>query len=124
MDKKQILSSATIAVFAGILLAWAPSTAYAGVNDNSAMITREVGCNVFIDPYVAFSADIEIIIENNSRAIKMCQFTNVENPPLQKAQTFEGFFCDVDGIETFDSFFVVTPEGNGVLKCKVDLKDI
>ena len=120
MIRKQILSSVTIAAFAAILLAWAPSTAYAGA-DNSATVIRDFGCFVNIGGHFGSTSEMTHSVTNNNKLVLTCHFTGVTNPPAEDAEVFKGFLCGTFAGVTANTFFVATPSGNGMLRCIVDL---
>ncbi len=127
MNRKQILSSATIAVFAGILLAWAPSAAYAGgPMIGMAFTATGVACTVPDGNFNAvFTTDPDnIVVEANSanNNIKLsCHASGVANSSGH-AVVFKGFLC---GIITDDQFVItantratVSADGEVSMTCK------
>ena len=116
MNRKQILSSVTIAAIAGILLAWAPSAAYAGTS-NSATVITEFGC--FLGSNVGGPANsVEQHSVTNKNTSKLtCHFTGLSF--TDQAQIFKGFPCGTFAGLTTDSMAVVDDEGNGMLRCIV-----
>ena len=122
MNRKQILSSATIAALAGILLAWAPSAAYAGGGgggggfESPATVAEGWGCG--IGPSLGgpgFTTDTHSIINKKFTKIT-CHFTGLT--PQDPALINRGFACGTfAGGVTTDTMMVVDDEGNGMLRC-------
>ena len=123
MNRKQILSSATIAAFAAILLAWAPSTAYAGNGSfgSPATVITEFGCTLIEadggGPGGSFTTDSHSVTNKNV-SVLVCHFTDVPNDTGQ-AIKHSGFACGTSAGLTFDSRSVVDDEGNATLWCKI-----
>ena len=89
MNRKQILSSATIAVFAGILLTWAPTAAYGGGGFQSPA-TVEEGWGCFVTSAIGgpgFTTDTHSVINKNFTKIT-CHFTGLT--PQDPALIFRG----------------------------------
>ena len=117
MNRKQILSSATIAVFAGILLTWAPTAAYGGGGFQSPA-TVEEGWGCFVTSAIGgpgFTTDTHSVINKNFTKIT-CHFTGLT--PQDPALIFRGFGCStLSGGGTTNSFMVVDENGDGMLRC-------
>ena len=115
MNRKQILSSATIAAIAGILLAWAPSAAYGGGFTSPAVVSEGWGCGIgdtIGGP--GFTTDTHSII--NKKFTKLtCNFTGLT--PQDPALITRGFDCGTNAGVTSDTIMVVDDEGNGMLRC-------
>ncbi len=96
MNRKQVLSGATIAAFTVILLTWAPSTAYAGV-DNSADVETEFagGCIVLDENRVPTAADLGKFVQNKKTGMVSCHAFGVTNNSGED-QTFGGG-CQITG---------------------------
>ena len=98
MNRKQILSSVTIAAFAGILLTWAPSAAYAGVepDNEGATVVMGQGCSFGSSlGGPAFTDDPSKNVLNNNRVKLTCVFEDVFNDS-GKAKHFSGFTCGIN----------------------------
>jgi len=79
MNRKQVLSSVTIAAVAGILLAWAPGAAYAGIESNAAVVVQE-GCQFPIVENGGFlTADDSQFVSNKKTANISCHTYGVPN---------------------------------------------
>ena len=129
MNRKQILSSATIAVFAGILLTWAPSTAYAG--NNAAIVIHSPDSCGYIDENgnpIFFEGRV-LFVANKNHGMIVCQLKDVANTTGQaihwQGTCFIGDFAAgiaIDG--TFKE--TISQHDNGVtgdmtLKCTGDV---
>ena len=98
MNRKQVLSGTTIAAFAAILLAWAPSTAYAGVDNMPALVTKDGGCAIPIDPDDLFgsivASDSNTFVANKKHFTAQCIAFGVPNT-TGTAYSFD-FGCQAD----------------------------
>ena len=116
MNRKQVLSSVTIAAIATILLAWAPSTAYAGVFVGpEATVIMDFGCSLAPDDGGPGFTTESHSVENKNFTKLTCHFTGL--PFTDQAQIFKGFLCNTFAGLTTDSMSVVDDEGNGMLRC-------
>ena len=117
MNRKQILSSVTIAAIATILLAWAPSAAY-GWGGFSSPATITEGFNCFIGAELGgpgFTTDTHSVINKKNTKIT-CHFTGLT--PQDPALINRVFACGTfAGGVTTDTMMVVDDEGNGMLRC-------
>ena len=124
MNRKQILSITTIAALAGILLAWAPSAAYAGVE--GAIITKDFGCVVLDgngNGHFASADDAQVTIEVDTEAgttTLVCVVKGVAPPPTNRAVVQEGFACGTFAGLADASHSVVTRSGVSVLTCHIN----
>ena len=79
MTRDKILNGITITAISAILLAWAPSTAYAGVESNAAVVVQE-GCQFPIVENGAFlAADASQFVSNKNNANVSCHQFGVPN---------------------------------------------
>ena len=121
MNRKQILSVTTITAFAAILLAWAPSAAYAG--NGGATVITEFGCFLAEadggGPGGSFTTDSHSVTNKNMSKI-VCHFTGVPND-TGAAIHHSGFTCGTFGTSTTDTKSVVSELGDATLVCKVTL---
>ena len=120
MNRKQILSGVTIAALSAILLAWAPSAAYAG--NGGATITRDFGCSVFDGNRNLVQADhvtLEVDSEGDTTTL-VCIAHGVAPTPTNRADVQKGFTCGTFMGTTTDSHSVVTRSGVSVLTCHIN----
>ena len=113
MIRNKILSGTVIAAFAAILLAWAPSAAYAG--NGGATVITEFGCSLIpADGGPGFTTDTHAV--GNGNNVKMtCHFTGLT--PQSPAFIKKGFLCGTPFGLTTNTMVVVDDEGNGMLRC-------
>ena len=120
MNRKQILSITTIAALAGILLAWAPSAAYAG--NGGAAVIHDFGCNLFDGTGALVAANkvtISVATEAGTTTL-VCTAHGVTPPPTNRALVTEGFLCGTALGSTTDTHSVVTRSGVSVLTCHIN----
>jgi len=116
MNRKQVLSSVTIAAIATILLAWAPSAAYAGFSSPATVIT-EFGCSLATaEGGPGGTTDTHSVVNKNFHKIT-CHFTGLT--PQDPALINKGFVCGTFLGLTTDSMAVVDENGDGMLRCIV-----
>jgi len=127
MTRSKILTATVIASIGAILLAWAPSAAYAGGSGpmiGMAFTDEGFFCGMLgPDGFVVQADPDNIIVESNdnNNHIKLnCHFEGVPNS-TGKVFKLDGILC---GIGTDDQFVlttnskvVVTPDGEGLLTC-------
>jgi hypothetical protein len=113
------ISAITITAISAILLAWAPSTAYAG--NNAADVIMDSNCLILF-PWEPSSALIDFTsIQTESQpgvSILICQGSVPPNPdgkPFKES----GFLCVTDIGITDDTKKVISPTGKAILTCKV-----
>jgi len=106
-------------MISAILLAWAPSAAYAGA-DNSATIIKDFGCFIDIGGHEGLTFQMTHLVVNKNKEVVTCHFKGLTNPPAA-AETFTGWLCFTLTGDTTNTFFVVNPSGNGMIRCIVDL---
>ena len=118
MNRKQILSSATIAVFAGILLTWAPTAAYGGgglPSENPAIIMEGFGCSInALIGGPGFTTDTHSMVNKNN-AKMTCHFTGLT--PQDPSLISRNFGCNTPGGFTSNTLMVVDENGDGMLRC-------
>ena len=113
------ITAITITAIGAILLSWAPSAAYAGA-DNSATITKDFGCFIEIGGHFGLTFQMTHSVVNNNKEVLTCHFTGLTNPPA-KTEVFKGWDCGTFAGSTTNTFFIVNPSGNGMIRCIVDL---
>ena len=109
MNRKQILSSATIAAITGMLLVWAPSAAYAN---------EGVPATVGGGPGGSFSDGKTHTVTNKNMSKIVCHFKDVPNDTGADI-VHEGFICGTFAGATTDTFSIVNVDGNATLVCKL-----
>ena len=120
MNRKQILSVTTITAFAAILLAWAPSAAYAG--NGGAAVIHEFGCNLFDgdgDLVAATQVNIAVDSEGDTTTL-VCTAQGVDPSPTKRPVIQEGFGCNTLFGFTTDTRSVVTSSGVSILTCHIN----
>jgi len=114
MTRNKILNAITITAISAILLAWAPSTAYAGFSSPATVIT-EFGCALgSADGGPGFTTDTHSVVNKNFHKIT-CHFTGLT--PQDPALINKGFVCGTFLGLTTDSMAVVDENGDGMLRC-------
>jgi len=125
MNRKQVLSSATIAVFAGILLAWAPSAAYAGANGADVFRFTDEICT-FIDgngnlvSVEGGHGNVVITNSHNGNVNGFCKAKGVPNDTgAEVVWNFgnTGLACQVGGLITQHWEITVSEDGNAIFHC-------
>lgn len=97
-----------------------------GGDNNAAVVEKGIGCFVnwaAIDDDYGYSEVVwtneTILVSNNGGNVMLtCQFTDVANPPMSIVKG-EGFDCGTSYGITNDSKALVTPDGDGMLKCMI-----
>ncbi len=129
MNRKQILSAITISALSAILLAWAPTTAYAGADPPFGMradVSKGFLCSV---PGVNADGNLisgglttdTILVEANSKTgvvVLKCKLKGGVNDSGVD-QEFFGFGCGVPGGVTTNTHVSVSAEGNVMMTCKL-----
>ena len=118
-----------IAAFAAILLAWAPSTAYAGVDNSATVIHNPNGCAVLDGNGNVIFFEGGILVANKNHGMMSCHLKDVVNTTGQAVRVsgicFLGDLSEGIGIHgTFKS--VVSQHDNGTtgdatLVCRGDV---
>jgi len=121
MTRSKILTVTVIASIGAILLAWAPSMAYAGAPSNGATITKDFGCFISIGGHFGTTSEMTHSVVNKNKSVLTCHFTGITNPPAEDAEVFKGWTCGTFAGSTTDTFFVVTPSGNGMIRCILNI---
>ena len=98
MNRKQILSGSVVAAFAALLLAWAPTEAFAGTEPESpaAIVVMGQGCSfgaLLGGP--AFTTDPSKNVLNKNRVKLTCVFEDVFNDS-GAAKHFKNFLCGIN----------------------------
>jgi len=130
MNRKQILSAITISALSAILLAWAPTTAYAGADPPFGM-RAEINNNFFCgvpganaDGNIIFGGvttdSHEVTANSNTGVVVLkCKLKGVVNDSGVD-QEFFGFGCGTSGGgTTINTHASVSAEGNVMMTCKV-----
>ena len=74
------ITAITITAIGAILLAWAPTTAYAGVDNSAQVILDSVsGCIVFDETLDAHPAERSHFVQNKKTAKVTCQASGIPN---------------------------------------------
>jgi len=125
MNRKQILSSATIAAIATILLAWAPSAAYAGANGADVIRFTDTTC-VFIDGngnIVLVEGGHGNVVTTNSHNGNVNGFCKAKGVPngtgAEVVWNFGNttFLCEIGGLITQNWEITVSEDGNAIFHC-------
>ena len=114
------ITAITITAIGAILLAWAPSMAYAGAPSNGATITKDFGCFINLGGHFGTTDEMSRTVVNNNREVLTCHFTGITNPPTE-TEIFKGWGCSTFSGGTTNTFFIVNPSGNGMIRCIVDI---
>ena len=129
MNRKQILSAITISALSAILLAWAPTTAYAGadppfgmradiLNDfNCGVPGADAGGNIIFGGITTDSKEVTANSKTGVVVLKCKLKGGVNDSGVD--QEFFGFGCGTTGGFTTDTHASVSAEGNIMMTCKL-----
>jgi len=127
MTRNKILSGTVIAAVAAILLAWAPSTAYAGgPSNNGAMVFHEGNCSWISGATggIVFADNVQAVFNENWFKLT-CHFFGVPNTTGGDVNFDEtNSFCNIGGqaathIRGTLSFIEGDPDtGNLTIQCR------
>ena len=127
MTRKKILSGITITAIAAILVAWAPSVAYAGAPSPAAFIVQGGACNLFNGngQIVLVTDPVNISVGTSSgHSTGICKASGVAPAPGPGPFKASGFGCNIilqDGGSTVttNTRALVTPDGESLLVCRL-----
>jgi len=112
------ITAITITAIGAILLAWAPSAAYAGGGFSSpATVLEGWGCGITEEiggPGVTF--DTHSVVNKKNTKIT-CHFTGLT--PQDPSLISRGFVCGTFAGATTNSMMVVDENGDGMLRCSI-----
>ncbi len=125
MTRNKILSGTVIAAFAAILLAWAPSTAYAGANGADVLRFTDEICQ-FIDgngSIVLVEGGHGNVVTTNSHNGNVNGFCKAKGVPNDTgAEVVWNFgntdlLCVIGGVITQNWEITVSEDGNAIFHC-------